>query len=516
MNIWESDPENIKRPYSEKEKSVREMIVYSDRLSYELDKDSFSETRDTWGKTGVIKALYDNAAEKLDIRRMSGNFTAFYCIGVHDDGSRSVIMKITEDDTEDGYGIGETWEEDTDVYTGMKSIMDGTYDSSTVLFEEVFDPKDDEFLYVAYAPVYVDGKLRYVVYTEYDWTSFARILRNNLSTMVVWGFAGMFIADIVLILFIYYRAVRPVTRVNDGVREYMESKNSSVAAEKMQQIHSENEIGVLADSFSELTTEIDRYTEEIRSLTGERERVAAELSLATNIQASQLPGKFPAFPERNEFDIYASMVPAKEVGGDFYDFFLLDDDHLGLVIADVSGKGVPAAMFMMISKLMIKNFAMSGFSPGEVLEKTNENIFANNKEKMFVTVWLGILEISTGKLTAANAGHEYPVLRQPDGKFELLKDKHGFVIGIRKNRKYTEYELKLQKGATLFVYTDGVPEATNNQKELYGKDRMLEALNNDPSAAPGQLIENVHKAVNGFVGDAPQFDDLTMLAITIK
>ena len=286
-------------------------------------------------------------------------------------------------------------------------------------------------------PVYVDGKLRYVVYTEYDWTSFARILRNNLSTMVVWGFAGMFIADIVLILFIYYRAVRPVTRVNDGVREYMESKNSSVAAEKMQQIHSENEIGVLADSFSELTTEIDRYTEEIRSLTGERERVAAELSLATNIQASQLPGKFPAFPERNEFDIYASMVPAKEVGGDFYDFFLLDDDHLGLVIADVSGKGVPAAMFMMISKLMIKNFAMSGFSPGEVLEKTNENIFANNKEKMFVTVWLGILEISTGKLTAANAGHEYPVLRQPDGKFELLKDKHGFVIGIRKNRKYT-------------------------------------------------------------------------------
>ena len=248
----------------------------------------------------------------------------------------------------------------------------------------------------------------------------------------------------------------------------------------------------------------------------ESSRIDTELSMASAIQADMLPNIYPAFPDRPEFDVYASMDPAKEVGGDFYDFFLIDDDHLCMVMADVSGKGVPAALFMMASKIILANNAMIGKSPAQILTDTNAAICSNNREEMFVTVWLGILEISTGKLTAANAGHEYPVLMQPSGQFEIVKDKHGFVIGGMSGMKYKEYELQLLPGAKLFLYTDGVPEATNAEKELFGVERMLETLNQNKGASPEELLKNMRISVDGFVKDAEQFDDLTMLALEYK
>jgi sigma-B regulation protein RsbU (phosphoserine phosphatase) len=186
-----------------------------------------------------------------------------------------------------------------------------------------------------------------------------------------------------------------------------------------------------------------------------------------------------------------------------------------MVMADVSGKGVPAALFMMMSKILVNNFAMMGGSPAKVLEQVNSQICKNNDEEMFVTVWFGVLEISTGKITAANAGHEYPMLKKADGSFELFKDKHGFVIGGMDGMKYKEYEFTLERGGTLFLYTDGVAEATNAKNELFGTERMLEALNADPNAAPKILLENMKNAVDEFVGDAPQFDDLTMLGVKL-
>ena len=259
-----------------------------------------------------------------------------------------------------------------------------------------------------------------------------------------------------------------------------------------------------------------RILEEKHREEAKRERLENELQMAAQIQASMLPRSFPAFPERKEFDLYASMDPAKEVGGDFYDFFLIDDDHLGLVIADVSGKGIPAALFMMVSKAMIKNCAMSGLSPAAALESVNRQICANNPEDMFVTVWLGILEISSGKLSAANAGHEYPVLKAPGRDFALWKDRHGLVVGGIEDMIYQEYELRLEPGAKLFVYTDGVPEATNRENELFGSERMLAALNQNRDAGPEELLRNVRRAVDSFVGDAEQFDDLTMLCLEYR
>ena len=277
-----------------------------------------------------------------------------------------------------------------------------------------------------------------------------------------------------------------------------------------------DEIEVLAESFSMLSGKTLEYISEVERVTAEKERIGAELSLATRIQADMLPNIYPAFPERPEFDIYASMDPAKEVGGDFYNFFLVDDDHLCVFIADVSGKGVPAALFMMASMIILSNNAQMGKSPAQILQDTNAAICANNREEMFVTVWLGILEISTGRLTAANAGHEYPAIKNPDGVFELLKDKHGFVIGGMNGMRYKEYEIQLEPGSKLFVYTDGVPEATNGEKELFGTDRMLKALNDTPDADPQQTLHNVRAAVDGFVCDAEQFDDLTMVCVEYK
>ena len=277
-----------------------------------------------------------------------------------------------------------------------------------------------------------------------------------------------------------------------------------------------DEVEELAQSFAAISHKTVEYMQKIVQVTAEKERIGTELALATQIQGAMLPHIFPAFPDRSEFDIFASMDPAKEVGGDFYDYFLIDNDHLGLVIADVSGKGVPAALFMMASKIILQSVAMMGHSPAEILARTNNAIYTNNEAEMFVTVWLGILELSTGKLTAANAGHEFPALRQPGAPFELYKDRHGFVIGGMENVRYKEYQIQMEPGSKIFVYTDGVAEATNAEKELFGTERMIEALNTDPDAAPQQILKNVRSSVDAFVKDAEQFDDLTMLCLEYK
>ena len=246
----------------------------------------------------------------------------------------------------------------------------------------------------------------------------------------------------------------------------------------------------------------------------EKQRIGAELNVATQIQADMLPRIFPAFPERSEFDLFASMHPAKEVGGDFYDFFLVDDDHIALVMADVSGKGVPAALFMVIAKTLIKNQAQLGKSPAEILKNVNEQLCEGNEAELFVTVWLAIIEISTGRGVAANAGHEHPTIRRADGLYELVEYRHSPAVATMEGIRFREHSFELHPGDRLFVYTDGVPEATDAHDVLFGNERMLAALNSDPEAAPEKLLRNVRAAIDAFVGDAPQFDDITMLGFS--
>ncbi len=251
----------------------------------------------------------------------------------------------------------------------------------------------------------------------------------------------------------------------------------------------------------------DRYVEQQQTAI----RIGAELKTAYEIQASQLPRKFPAFPDRKEFDIYATMTPAKEVGGDFYDFFLIDDSRIGLVIADVSGKGIPAALFMMKSRILIKTHLQKGESPEEVLRNVNAELYEENDAQFFVTVWLAVIDISTGDGIAVNAGHEHPAIKRMGGKYELVVYKHFAAVGMLEGVPYKEHTFKLNPGDTLFVYTDGVAEATDINNKLFGEERMLEALNSELEGEPKQIIQNVTDDINAFVGKREQFDDITML-----
>ena len=306
--------------------------------------------------------------------------------------------------------------------------------------------------------------------------------------------------------------VKPIDCIIDESRRFSQ-ENTVIEHRNLAVISRIREIGELGASIEKMEHDTIEYVENITRMTAENERIGTELSLANEIQSNMLPNIFPAFPERHDVDIYACMTPAKEVGGDFYDFFLIDDDHLGLVMADVSGKGVPAALFMMMSKILFNNFAMMGGSPAEVLSRANDAICRNNKSDMFVTAWFGVLTLSDGHLVAANAGHEYPVIKKANGKFELFKDPHRLAVGAFSATRYVEYELELEKNDLLFLYTDGVPEAANRAHEMLGIDRMMELLNRHTDADPKTLLEAVERDVNAFAGDAPQFDDLTMMAV---
>ena len=277
-----------------------------------------------------------------------------------------------------------------------------------------------------------------------------------------------------------------------------------------------DEIEVLAESFAKQSARTALYIEQIKRVTAEKERIGAELDMASRIQGSQLPNLFPPFPDRKEFSLYASMDPAKEVGGDFYDFFMIDEDHMGFVIADVSGKGVPAALLMMVSRVLIKSGLQNGKSPAETLASVNNQLCESNDEEFFVTVWLAVLELSTGNGIAANAGHEHPVLRRAGGKYELQVYRHSLAVGVMKDVPFRQHEFHLNPGDSFFVYTDGVPEATDRKSELYGTGRMLEALNRDADAEPERILANLTADINRFVDGAEQFDDITMLGFRYR
>lgn len=344
-------------------------------------------------------------------------------------------------------------------------------------------------------------------------------LNNNIERATIQGTVVAMILVLLMawicLALIFRLVLQPLKTIQENIRNYKETKESAEVIRNLEGVRPPNEIGQLSEDVCDLTLEIDNYLEHIETITKERERISTELSLATRIQENVLPAIFPAFPDRSEFDLHASTTPAREIGGDFYDFFLTDDDHLCMIIADVSGKGIPAAMFMMSTKIILKSKTTSGRSPAKIMREANEMICASNDEDMFVTVWLGVLEISTGKLTAVNAGHEYPAITGEDGKFEVFKDKHGMMIGGIEGVKYTEYEMDIRPGQRLFFYTDGVPEATNSDNEMFGTDRMIDALNQEASTTE-QVLQNVRAAVNEFVGEAEQFDDLTMLCFEYR
>ena len=353
-----------------------------------------------------------------------------------------------------------------------------------------------------------NGDLVAMVEIDYSLEAIQGQLRDYIFKLIL-----SFVVCIALVVLIVLQIIRRrVTTPLENLTEYVDSyEHGQLDKEKIEDFNSGDEIQWLATAFRDMTLRIETYIHDLTTITAEKERIGAELNVARQIQVDMLPNNAEELSEGKIFNIYASMTPAKEVGGDFYDYYMLDDDHLVITVADVSGKGVGAALFMARSMTILKARTMMLRDPASVLCTANNELCRNNEE-MFVTVWLGILDLSTGKLTFANAGHEAPLLRH-DGVFHYVKQKAGFVLGGMENIKYKNQELNLAPGDLFFQYTDGVPEATNSSEEQLGTKRVLDIINSHAEMSGGKLLNEMLREVLDFTGDAPQYDDVTMLAL---
>ena len=321
------------------------------------------------------------------------------------------------------------------------------------------------------------------------------------------------VAYLLLIQNFFVRPVKQMTAATElfiATREDERENQSPISALR---VNTGDELQTLCESLKQMESDLNSHIENLKKVTAEKERINTELDVARHIQASMLPCIFPPFPDRKEFEIFATMNPAKEVGGDFYAFFMVDDTHLAVVMADVSGKGVPAALFMVIGKTLIKDHTQPGLSLGEVFSTVNNLLCDSNSEGLFITAFEGVLDLQTGEFRYVNAGHEVPYICKKGESYEPYKIRDGFVLAGMEDMRFREGSVQLTPGDKIFLYTDGVPEATNGNNALYGSQRLYHILNENTEAAPEMVLRAVKTDVDRFVGDAPQFDDLTMLCL---
>ena len=346
-----------------------------------------------------------------------------------------------------------------------------------------------------------------------DMSEVRAYLNSFLINMLLISFAIIGITIILYIFFVRKMVTKPVGKLTAFTQEI--TKTGTFENQHID-IKTGDEIESLSQSFNFMLAELENYIANLSKVTAEKERIGAELDIAKHIQASMLPCIFPAFPERKEFDIYATMEPAKEVGGDFYDFFMVDDTHLAIVMADVSGKGVPAALFMVIGKTLIKDHTTPGRDLGKVFTEVNQLLCESNSEELFITAFEGVLDLVTGEFVYVNAGHEMPFICKAGGDFEPYKIRAGFVLAGMEGMKYRAGSTRLEPGDKIFQYTDGVTEATNLKNELYGMNRLGAILNKVKGGTPNDILPAIKKDIDEFVGDADQFDDITMLCLEYK
>ena len=463
-------------------------------------------------ETGEIDEAYLEIQDRLDALVVSTNSYLIYVTRLSNDYTTSTyIFDAVHPDTGfTRYALGYTAQDMDPAYQEEVARMMTTGERSAVYFYS-YTQASGAHTTAAIPVADSSGKIVALLGVEKAMTAL-----ENARRTYVWNVMGITVLAVALFLLAYIgflrrEVVSPILTIAGEARRFAE--DSVARLDLLEQVRKKDEIGALARAIGKMETDIVQYVENLTAVTAEKERIGAELNVATQIQADMLPRIFPAFPERQEFEVYATMNPAKEVGGDFYDFFLVDDDHLAVVIADVSGKGVPAALFMVIAKTLIKNHAQNRETPGEVFTQTNAQLCEGNDAGLFVTAWMGVLEISTGKFVYVNAGHNPPLLKRAGGQYEWLKSRPGFVLAGMEGIRYRENTLELMPGDTLYLYTDGVTEATSSAQELYGEERLQAALNEASELPVSQLLPRIKNCIDTFVGDAEQFDDITMLGL---
>ena len=495
-----------------------------------------------------VREVYDNTPDEIKGNPFSEDYRVLLEKFVDDDfwAAREVLVKCKEQTGLDSVSflmVDEEKERVIFVIDGYE--MSGAYLPGQWLSEEITDidtPDEIRKIVDSDIKMYFDhGEVNGWIATNYVEIrdSNGNLLGYAAGDININDFVGRmerslvvyFISLVILILIMMHiisgylqrRIIEPVNKLAKTAQDYTKRDKATQEEEKVEEYFSElglstgDEIETLWNSLSDMEKDMNDTMHRIREMAAEKEKVEAELSVATKIQAGMLPKKFPAFPGREEFEVYASMDPAKEVGGDLYDFFLIDNDHLCLVIGDVSGKGVPASLFMVVAITAIRNIARTVKSIPEIMQRVNYQMCKNNEESLFVTVWLGIYNIPEKKLKFSNAGHEYPAIYRASKKaYELYHTDHDIPMGIMEDIDFTEDEITLEKGDKLFLYTDGVPEATRGDDAQFDTNRMLKCLNDNADKDGKGTLEAMEGAVNEFIEGAPQFDDLTMLYFEVK
>lgn len=398
---------------------------------------------------------------------------------------------------------------------GGKEAVRDVYRTDPI--EEISITKDDTYGYIAsaYSPVFNSaGEPVAIVGVDLSMPGLNQEIFSFLVNSVVFVAIITFWLSGIYFFYTKRNILKPIDLLHRAAGRMVENLEEDQVQEI--DIHTGDEIEELASAFMQMNLEVKEYIKKLYLVTAEKERIGAELDVAAHIQSSMLPCIFPPFPDRHEFDIYATMTPAKEVGGDFYDFFMVDERHLAIVMADVSGKGVPAALFMVIGKTLIKDHTQPGADLGTVFSEVNDILCASNSEGMFITAFEGVLDLVTGEFRFVNAGHEIPFISRAGGAFEPHKIRAGFVLAGMEGMRYRAGVMELMPGDKLFQYTDGVTEATSAAKELYGMERLQNVLASVSDKAPQEILPAVKTDIDRFVGTAPQFDDITMLCLEYK
>ena len=478
--------------------------------TYAANSIDAEKTREYY-RTGKKDAYYEEVRQLLLKAKQSMGLKYFYV--VVPEAERMVYVWDGADPEKDT--VSDLLDHD-DYYGGGKELMHAAFAKDAP--RTILVTRNEEYGYLASAYVAILDKAGTPVALASVDISMDMVdgqINRMIALSLVLSLVVMSLCIMGYYFYLRRMVIKPLDTLAGAARSFTSERErgEGLVMDKIR-ITSQDEVGELYRAMSKMELDMTSYLENLRKVTAERERVGAELNVATQIQADMLPSLFPAFPSRHDFDIYATMTPAKEVGGDFYDFFLVDDTHLAMVIADVSGKGVPAALFMVIAKTLIKNRALVGGTPAQILADVNNQLCEGNAAQLFVTVWIGILDLTTGKGIAANAGHEHPTLRRAGGAFELVEYRHSPAVATMEGLRFREHEFEMRPGDTLFVYTDGVPEATDATPELFGNERMLKALNGAKDRPLKDLLHAVKADIDAFVAGAPQFDDITMLAMT--
>ncbi len=462
-------------------------------------------------ETGKKDAYYHEIHEYLLMVKQKVGLKYFYVVVPEED----VMVYIWDSGVEGEEGVCDLLDEDA-YYGGGHRLMHEAF--AVDADRKILVTRNAEYGYLASAYVAIlDSAGVPVALASVDISM--EIINQQLLTFVG---GAVLVSCLILIIsavayyyYVRHIVIRPAVILHDAAGKLVKDEMDDLGNFTID-IHSGDEFEDLAQAFQYMTVELSEYIKNLTEVTAEKERIGAELDVAAQIQSSMLPCIFPAFPGKKEIDIYATMNPAKEVGGDFYDFFMVDDRHLAVVMADVSGKGVPAALFMVIGKTLIKDHTQPGKPLGEVFSDVNNLLCDSNSEGLFITAFEGVLDLETGEFFYVNAGHEVPYINRAGEGYQPYKVRPGFVLAGMEDMRYKEGSLTLQPGDRIFLYTDGVPEATNRENELYGNERLYRILNQNKDRTPKELLPEIKADVDLFVGEAPQFDDITMLCLEYK